>query len=309
MERTISFDALKQAVDEAYEAVKSEKGGELSSRVANADIKSFGISVALTDGRTYDRQDADVLFPIGSIVKVPIHSILLEQNGKKELMKKAGADITNVNYSKEKKPKLPVSAHGVRAVSAIEPTGDPESKWNLIENRMIDLMGAAPTLDEAVYKTQKKIVAESNVEDTLAAAGYYLYDDAALSIDLYLKAQAMQVNTKMLAQMGATIAADGYNPFTKQNVYDGALSSEIVSYMADRGPHKMKKSWFLTTGLPAKSGFGGGIVAVLPGVLSIAVYSPAMNKEDVSFKGIKVLAAISDKLGLNVFNSAKVTVK
>ena len=309
MERTITFDDLKKAIDEAYEAVKSEKAGELSLRVGKADIKSFGISVALTDGRTYDRCDADVRFPLGSIVKIPIHSILLEQNGKKELMKKGGVDITNPNYTKTKKPKLPVSAHGVRAVSAIEPTGDPESKWNLIENRMIDLMGEAPTIDEEVYKTQKRIVAESNVEDTMAQNGYYLYDDAQLSIDLYLKAQAMTANTKMLAQMGATIAADGFNPFTKQNVFDGTLSSQLVSYMADRGPHKMKKSWFLTTGLPAKSGFGGGIVAVLPGVLSIAVYSPAMNKEDVSIKGIQVLAAVSDKLGLNVFGSARIAVK
>lgn len=309
MERTISFDDLKKAVDEAYEACKSEKVGEISPRVPGADIKKLGISVALTDGRTYDKADADTLFPLGSIVKLPIHTILLEQNGKTELMKKAGADITNPGYRKEQKPKLPVSAHGIRSVSAIEPTGDPESKWNLIENRMIDLMGEAPVLNEDVYKAQKQVAAEAKVEDTIAGASYYLYDDASIAIDLYLKAQAMQANTKMLAKMGATIAADGYNPFTKQNVFDGTLSQQIVAYMADRGPHKMKKSWFLTTGLPAKSGFGGGIVAILPGVLSIAVYSPGLNAEDVSVKAIQVLAYIADKLQISAFASARINIK
>lgn len=309
MERTIPFSDLTKAVDEAYEAFKSEKVGELSTRNTGADIKDFGISVALADGRTYDKADTEVRFPLGSIVKIPIHSILLEQNGKKEMMKKAGADITNPNYQKEKKPKLPVSAHGIRAVSAIEPTGDSDSKWNLIENRMIDMMGEAPTLDDTLYKSQKALAEKENVEDTIANEGYYLYDNASIAIDLYLKAQAMTANTRMLAKMGATIAADGVNPFTKQIVFDGKLSSEIVSYMADRGPHKMKKAWFLTTGLPAKSGFGGGIVAVLPGVMSIAVYSPAMNKEDVSIKGIEVLAYIADKLQINVFGSAKISIK
>lgn len=309
MERTIPFSDLTKAVDEAYEAFKSEKVGELSTRNTGADIKDFGISVALTDGRTYDKADTEVRFPLGSIVKIPIHSILLEQNGKKEMMKKAGADITNPNYQKEKKPKLTVSAHGIRAVSAIEPTGDSDSKWNLIENRMIDMMGEAPTLDDTLYKSQKALAEKENVEDTIANEGYYLYDNASIAIDLYLKAQAMTANTRMLAKMGATIAADGVNPFTKQIVFDGKLSSEIVSYMADRGPHKMKKAWFLTTGIPAKSGFGGGIVAVLPGVMSIAVYSPAMNKEDVSIKGIEVLAYIADKLQINVFGSAKISIK
>lgn len=309
MERIIPVADLKKAVDEAYEAYKNDKSGNVSPRNAKADASKFGISVALVDGTTYDVANTDVKFPLGSIVKVPMSSILLEQNGKKELMKKAGRDITDPNYRKEEKPKIPVSAHGIRAISAIEPSGDPESKWNLLENRMIDLMGEAPTLDEEVYKTQKQAASAANVENVLAQAGYYLYDDASIAIDLYLKAQAMTADTKMLAQMGATIAADGYNPFTKKNVFDGKLSSQIVSMMADHGPHKMKRSWFLTAGVPAKSSFGGAVVAVLPGVMSIAVYSPLLNGEDVSVKAIEVIAYVMDKLQISVFDSAKVSFK
>lgn len=309
MERTIPISELTKAIDEAYESFKSVKGGKISPRNPNAKEKQFGISVALVDGTTYDKADADIKFPMGSIVKIPIHSILLSQFGKKELMKKAGKVITGEEVNKQEKPKIPVSAHGIRAVSAIEPSGDPESKWNLIENRMIDMIGEAPTLNEEVYKSQKKAAEDAGTEDAIAKAGYYLYDDAPIAIDLYLKAQAMEVNTKMLAKMGATIAADGYNPFTKKTVFDGVLSSQIVSYMADHGPHKMRKSWFLTAGLPAKSGFGGGIVAILPGVMSIAIYSPELNNQDVSIKAINALAYIMDKLQISVFESAKVSFK
>lgn len=309
MDKTISLSDLQKIIDEVYESLKDANPGTVSVRFPEGRIKDFGISVALADGRGYDKGDVDVKFPLGSLVKVPIHCILLEQNGKVDLLKKVGADITNPNYEKEQKPKLPISAHGIRSVSAIEPAGDPESKWNLIENKMIDLIGEAPELNENVYKGQKKVVEESNVENSLAEAGYYLYDDARLSIELYLKAQAMSVSSRMLAKLGATIAADGYNASSKRNVYDGKLSADLVSYMADRGPHKMKKSWFLTTGLPAKSGFGGGILAILPGVFAVAIYSPGLNNSDVSVRGIQALAMISEKLGINVFNSAKLVVK
>ena len=90
MDRTIDFADVKKAVDEAYESFKSESEGEVSPYVAKPAHKEFGISVALADGRTYDKADADSKFVLGSIVKVPVSTVLLSQNSKDELMKKAG---------------------------------------------------------------------------------------------------------------------------------------------------------------------------------------------------------------------------
>ncbi len=310
MDRKIDFDEVKKAVDEAYESFKSESAGEVSQYVKKPAHKEFGISVALADGRTYDKADADSKFVLGSIVKVPVATVLLSQNSKEELMKKSGqCGCSCKEGGHAHKPKdLPLCARGVRAVSAIEPTGDPESKWNLIENRMIDMIGnEAPEFDEAVYRNVKEAANERKEAAALAEAGYALYDDTEMSINLYAKAVSMKVSTKMLARMGATIAADGVNPWTKKIVFDGSIAPTVVAMMAAHGPHKMK-GWLIATGVPAKSGFGGGILAIVPGVMAVAVYSPELNGKNVSVKAAQAIKYIMNKLQINVFGSAKVKI-
>lgn len=205
------------------------------------------------------------------------------------------------------KPKgLSFSAHGIRAFSAIEPVGDPESKWNIYENRMIDLMGSAPELCDKTYQALQKEAADTNLVDTLAADGYYLYDDASLSANLYLKALAMTASTQQLATMGATIAADGVNPVTGKTVFDGAITQNVVALMAAKGPHKMHAPWLVASGIPAKSSYGGAILGIIPGVMAIAAYAPELNPAGVSVKAAKAIIDVMQKLDISIFASAQV---
>ncbi len=304
MERKISLSDLRKAVDEAYEAVKSEKEGTINPRNIGAEAGKFGISVALPDGTVINKADTDVKAPMGSIMKVPLSSILFSQNTVAEVVKKSG---TCPCHKMPEKPKgLGFSAHGIRAFSAIEPTGDPESKWNLYENRMIDLMGSAPELDDKVYEYLVKEAADTKLTDTLAADGYYLYDDASLAINLYLKALAMKASTEQLAKMGATIAADGVNPFSGNVVFDGAITQNIVGLMAAKGPHKMNTPWLVSTGIPAKTSVGGSILGIIPGTMAIAAYAPELNPAGVSVKAAQAIREIATRLNLSVFASSRV---
>lgn len=305
MERKISLSDLRKAVDEAYEANKSLKEGEINPRSANADAKSFGISVMLPDGTLINKGDTNVKSPLGSIAKVPLSTILFSQNTPMELIKKSGQCCC---HKVPKKPEgLSFSAHGVRAFSAVEPTGDPESKWNLYANRLVDLMGSAPELDDKVLESLEKEAKETKLEDTLAADGYYLYDDAALSINLYLKALSMTASTEQLATMGATVAADGVNPVNGKIVFDGAITQNVVALMAAKGPHKMRTPWLVAAGIPAKSSFGGAILGIIPGVMAIAAYSPELNPAGVSVKAAKAIIDVMQKLDISIFASAQVS--
>lgn len=304
MERKISVANLRKAVDEAYEAFKSVNEGEVDSRNAGADEKQFGITVVLPDGTVINKGDTDAKSPLGSISKVPLSTILFTQNTPMELIKKSGQ--CPCHKLPEKPKNVSFSAHGIRAFSAVEPTGDPESKWNLFENQMIDLMGSAPELNVKVYETLKKEAADTKLEDTLAADGYYLYDNAALAIDLYLKALSMTASTEQLATMGATIAADGVNPVTRKQVFDGAITQNVVGMMAAKGPHKVRTPWLIAAGIPAKTSFGGAMLGVIPGVMSIAAYSPKLNIAGVGIKAARAIMSIMQKLDISIFASAKV---
>lgn len=306
MERKISLSDVRKAVDEAYEMVKSIKEGEIDPRNEGADARQMGITVVLADGTVINKGDTDVQVPMGSIARVPLSSVLFSQNSRDEVIKKSGQCPCHKVTSKPHH--LPVSAHTVRAFSAIEPTGDPESKWNIYENRMIDLMGSAPQLNNKVYGAIKKEIEEDGTADRLAADGYYLYDDAKIALDLAAKAEATTASTAQLAMMGATIAADGVNPSTGKIVFDGEIAKYLVALMAAKGPHKMNGPWLVMTGLPAKASFGGTILGVYPGVMAVAAYGADLNPARVSVKAARAIRHIMQKLDLSVFGSAKVSI-
>lgn len=307
MTRKIKLADLQAAVDEAYEKFRNDQDGSIDESVKGVDPDTFGIAVVLTDGTVISKGAVKTALPMGDIFKVPLHSVLLSQMSADELASKSGkCPCSWVGGKKPQKPAVPLSPHGLRAVSAIQPSGDPEGKWDIISDRMIGLMGSSPVLDDALYEATKKAAADAKTEDTLAAADYYLYDDAPIAIDLYAKGASMLASAEQLATMCATIAADGVNPVTKAEVFDGSAAAPLVSVLATKGPHKMTAPWNLRAGLPAKSSKSGIIAGVLPGAFGIAAVAPKINPVGVSVKAAQALVYIMQKLQLSVFASARV---
>ncbi|MBD5228573.1 MAG: hypothetical protein HDS69_00780 [Bacteroidales bacterium] len=306
MDRTIALSEIKKVVDEAYEAFKSSKEGSVDDLLQGVDDKAFGISVVLTDGTVINKGDVNVASPLGGIIKVPLSTILLSQNSPDELVKKSGKCPCSCGNGAKKEHIH--GSHAIRAISAIEPTGDPDSKWNFIENRMIDLMGSAPQLDVKLYESLKKKAADDNLVNALAENGFYLYDDAATSVDISVKARSMTASAEQLATMAATIAADGVNPVSGKIVFDGEIAKNVVGMMAAKGPRKMTLPWNMSVGLPAKSSFGGAVVGVFPGVMGVAAYSPLLMPNRVSEKAVKAIKYIMNKLDISVFQSASLKV-
>lgn len=306
MDRKISLNDVRVAVDEAYENYKSIKDGKPDERIEGIDVKDFGISVVLTDGTTINKADTQKHFALGQIVKLPTHVVLLQQNSIDKLLDKSG-----YAKGKIKKPEnLGLSAHGIRAVSAITPANDPEGKWDIMISNIINMTGNAPVLDDKLYKRLSGDALKAGVEDKLAQDGFALYDNAAIAIDQYIKLMSLTVTAEELAVMGATIAADGRNPKTGEIAFDGELSAPVVTLAATHGPHKRTTAWMMETGLPAKSSFSGAILAILPGFGAIAVYAPCLCDEcGVSVKAWKAIRYIANKLGLNVYSSARVKVE
>lgn len=329
MERIIKFTDLEAAVAAAYEKYKSEKTGEIDARLEGVDPKQFGISVVLADGTTINKGDTSVLFPMGNLMKVPAAALLLQQNTVDGLLQKSGlkhgkangcgsdlgkepteAELKECKERKHKIKNLPLSALNVRLISAIEPTGDPDGKMDIFVDNLTNMIGTPAQIDINLYKKLLASAQESGEENVIAENGYFLYDSAPVAIDIAAKVESLSVSTEQLAQMGATIIADGVNPVNGQNVFDGTISERIVAMMAGFGPApKRNIPWLVSAGIPALGGFGGGVLAVVPGVMAIAAYSPELCKHGVSKKGLHAIRNISNTLGINVFGSAKVKIE
>lgn len=307
MERKISLSDVQKAVNDAFENYKSIKDGQADQRFQAERADAFGISVVLTDGTVINKGDTQMASPLGDIAKIPEHVVLLTQNSVDELARKAGA--CTCHKDKKAKPEIPVSPHGVKAMSVIVPQNDPEGKWDIVMSSVINLMGSAPVLADKLYEDLQAEVATADTINKIALAQFSLYDDANIAVNLYTKLISMTATTEQLATMGATIAADGYNPVTKQNVFDGKISAPVTSIIARKGPKHEGRQWMLRVGLPAKSSFGGAIVALMPGFGAIAAYAPQLDENGVSVRAAKAIEYIANTLQLNVYASARVNVE
>ena len=305
MERALSFSDVQRAVLDAYEQFKSFKQGTIDPRVAaESKAGTFGISLMLTDGRTAEKGDTALQSPVGTVMKVPLSVVLLSQKSAYELAKKACC----CHCKKEgKKSDLPFGLHALRAVSAVEPQGDPDGKFSVIADMIDALSDTDHGFCDSIYRRLAEDAKKAGMAKYIKEIGYELYDNEALAMDVCERLLAVQLSTDELATLGATIAADGRNPKTGEYVFDGAIAAPVVALMSTRGKHFIKP-WMVATGVPAKKSFTGMMLAVMPGFGALAAYSPEIDEKGVPVKAAKAIAYIAQKLGLNVFSSARVRV-
>lgn len=310
MERFVKLSDVKSVVAATFEKYKNMSVDNVAPdpRVADMNVGKMGISVCLTDGTRLDFGDTESPFAMGTLLRIPLFLQLYTQMPPMEVVEKVRSCGCQTCSCKNVKPRG-IHAKNIRLASMVQPIGDADGKMEILSNLMISLMGSSPVLDDNLYKNAVKDNNEKSVENMLATNGYELYDDAPIAIDVATRLHSMLVTTSQLAQMGATIAADGVNPISETPVFDGTLSQYIVAMMAAKGPKKMKKPWLMITGVPAMSSFGGGFLTVIPGFGSIAAFSPELKDGHIPAKAAMAMRDIVTTLNLNVFASARVGVK
>ena len=108
--------------------------------------------------------------------------------------------------------------------------------------------------------------------------------------------------------MGATIANNGLNPLTGQQVFDPAISPKITTMIASVGFYQHTGDWLYTSGIPAKTGVGGGVMGVMPGLFGIAAFAPPLDEAGNSVKAQVAIKCFMQTLGLGIFTGDKVTI-
>lgn len=309
IERKITTADIESAVRNVYEKyINTEVKGTVDPRLKNVDPSKFGIVAMLTDGTTFAAGDTDIASPLGGIAKVPLITQLRIQREGSD--KKTKCIFAREKGPTEEKPvDMPVSVHGIRMMSAIEPKGDPEGKWDIVSDLIIDMAGTSPVLNDDLYKSMTLTNEAADVENAMARNEFYLFDDAPISIDLYTRLTAMEMTTMEFAAMGATLAGMGRNPATGKIVFDAGIAPRVIAAMAVKGPHRSSMPWLIKSGIPAKNSFGGVMLGVMPGVMAIAAYSPIVDDNGVSIKAGKAIHHIMKQLSLNTFAGENIVIE
>jgi glutaminase len=150
-----------------------------------------------------------------------------------------------------------------------------------------------------VYKSEADTNHRKQAIGALMLAYGYIKDNWQQAVDLYTRQCSIGVNAQDLATMAATLAAGGRNPVTGMRVMDAAKVPGVLAVMATAGLYDDSGKWLYHTGLPAKSGVGGGLIAVSPGKFGIAVVAPPLDDAGNSVKGQRAITMISNALGGN----------
>lgn len=316
-DRRITREELKTAVNDAYISFKNNKKGKNADYIpylADVDSNLFGISVCLPDGEIITVGDSDYSFGIESISKVATAILVLKDYGAETLLDMIGADATGMPFNsilaillENEHPSTPlVNAGAISAVSMVRPVGNSRGKWEAIQRNIAELCGCKAEVIEELYASESENNHNNRAIAWLLKSFNRIYDDPELSLDLYTRQCSIGVTAKELSIMAATIACGGYNPVTKREVFPRKLTSKITSLIASVGMYEYSGDWIFRTGIPAKSGVGGGIIGVLPGIFGIAAFAPPIDKAGNSVKAQLAIKHIMEELRLNIFNGERV---
>lgn len=314
MVTTLSFDQISSAVRNTYNACKGVTGGQNAHYIpylANIDSNLFGISLCLPDGRIISVGDIDYRLGIESVSKVHTAILAMEQAGAKTFLNDIGADATGLPFNsifaillENDRPSTPlVNAGAIAACSLVEPHGDAEGKWKAIFDNMTALLGSEPVLIDELYQSESATNFENRSIAWLLREYDRLYDDPAMALDLYTRQCSLGVTAEQLAISAATIAADGVSPVTKKRVFDASISPKIVALMSSVGFYEHSGDWLYTTGLPAKTGVGGAVIGVMPGLFGVCAFAPPLDDAGNSVKAQAALKHLMNSLNLNVFSN------
>jgi glutaminase len=309
--QSIAQKDIETALNAAYNKFKDLKEGKNADYIkelANVDPNIFGIALVTTDGKLYTKGDIGSMVSIQSVSKVFTMAQIVEELGAQAVEDKIGADATGMRFNsivavemQKGKEINPLVNPGAIAATSLVKGADSTAKWKSILQEQSDFAGRSLSLNWPVYVSEAGDNLRNQAIAHLLLAYGRMYFDPVQSTDIYTKQCAINVNAKDLAIMASTLANGGVNPVTKKKVVSPTTVKYTLAVMATAGLYDDTGIWLYHTGLPAKSGVGGGLLAVCPGKFGIAVISPPLDAAGNSVKAQKVIRYIVDQLNVNPY--------
>lgn len=308
---------LQHVVNEAHARFKDDRNGKNADYIpylASVPSNLFGVAVATVDGQVFTAGDVNYGFAIESVSKPFTLCLVMQEQGDQIIMDKIGVEPTGLPFNsviaiellKARSVNPLVNAGAMASVSLVK-AGSPEERWTKIINYYSKFAGEKLSLNQEVYKSE----ADSNQHNRGIAALLFsygrLYCDPLEACDVYTRQCSVNVTARQLAVMGATLANGGVNPITKERCLDAKYVPKVLAVMLMAGFYDESGRWCWDAGLPAKTGVGGGIVAVVPGKMAIVGFAPPLDEAGNSVRGAKSIGNIVNALGLNLFGAGAQT--
>lgn len=305
--------AAVNAAYQQYRGLAEGKNADYIPALAKVNSNYFGIALVTPDGQAATAGDIEPTFSIQSISKVFTMALVFQESGEALVENSVGVDATGQVFNSivaveqfKGKEMNPLVNPGAIATTGMVKGGSADEVWAKIIGIHSAFAGRQLSVDQEVYKSESDTNQRNRAIAMLMKAYERFPSDPAQAVDLYTRQCSISVNAKDLGVMAATLANGGKNPVSKKQVIDPKFVPGILAVMATAGLYDDSGKWLFMTGLPAKSGVGGGLIAVSPGKFGIGTFSPPLDAAGNSVRGQKAIKAVSDALGGNPLASKPV---
>lgn len=304
---------IQAYLDDLHRRVGAIADGEVASYIpmlATANPALCGIAIATVDGKVYTAGDTDEAFTIQSVSKPFMYALALETHGEARVLKHVGVEPTGAAFNAivldedNQRPFNPMVNAGAIAVSALVEGDGYAAKRHTMLDWMARFAGRDLSIDEAVFRSERETGDRNRAIATLMKSASMLGGDTEEILDLYFSQCSVLVTCRDLALMAATLAGGGIQPVTGERALTKVHVEDVLSVMSSCGMYNYAGQWQYEIGIPAKSGVSGSIIAVIPGQVGIAAFSPPLDRYGNSVRAISACKQIADAFGLHVFRNA-----
>lgn len=307
----VDENRLKQLVDDAharFASVTDGKNADYIPYLASVPTHLFGIAMVTAAGTVIEAGDTNYAFAIESIAKVFTLALVMSESGPDIVKQKLGANATGLPFNSvialelhHGNPLSPLVNAGAMATVSLVKASNASERWQKISANINGFANAELPLNDDVFKSESDTNQHNRGIAYLLQSANYMYSDPMEASDIYTRECSIAVTPRNLAIMAGTLANDGVNPVSGKRLLDKAYVPKILAEMAVEGLYDTSGAWQYDVGLPAKSGVGGGIMAVSPGNWAIAAFSPPLDGAGNSVRAQQAIAWIADQLKANIY--------
>jgi glutaminase len=305
-------DAAMKAAFDKYKGIQEGKNADYIPALAKVDPNIYGIALVGVDGSVHTMGDIKSEVSIQSISKVFTLAKVIEEQGPDAVAKSIGVDATGMRFNSIVAVEMAQKAlggpemnslvnPGAIATTSLVKGASRDAIWKSILSFYSDFAGRPLSVNQEVFKSEADTNQRNQAIGMLMYAYGYIKANPNQATDIYTEQCSVSVNAKDLATMAATLANGGKNPVTRKQAMKSENVPKVLAVMATAGLYDDSGKWLFRTGLPGKSGVGGGIIAVSPGKFGIAVISPPLDEAGNSVRAQKAIADISNALGGNPY--------
>ncbi|MET0864909.1 MAG: glutaminase A [Nakamurella sp.] len=308
--RSLVLDYL----DGVYRDISGNTSGSVADYIpelAVVDPDSFGICLATSDGYVYEAGDTRKRFAIQSVSKPFTYALALADQGLAAVAAKVDVEPSGEPFNEisldavTERPRNPMINAGAITCASLIKGDSPDARFERLRSFYSKFAGRELELDEDMFESEDRTGNRNRAIGYMLRSFGILDEDPQTTLSVYFRQCSIEVDCRDMSLMAATLADSGLNPVTNERVLDPALTERVLSVMTTCGMYNAAGDWVTEVGLPAKSGVGGGILAVLPGQVGLAVFSPRLDEHGNSVRGVQACRRLSKDLELHFMHVSR----